>query len=989
MSAIEVALSAPVVLYPSRNLEENLGKQIGSPGVPQDPNQVVADLNARGDGVPVRLVPPRGRFGPGLRVYGPGYVVTLSVSGRRDAYKVTGIYPMGADDHRKLFAEGFLRVRPSSWHFVHSLGRVPPGTDMVWSQLEQSWAQMAAAGREVGDVPTATETRNTEFLDALDELIDTARSMEVARQSGGVEFPYGDVAATGGRRDGVGAVYDFRVHGDGVPESGDFVQIKGAPQLRGQVTRTDGRMATVRFADAVDWQTLPRQGALQPTPNTTVYRRQHDAVERLRLRDTPADGLLDVLAGHRTRRFRPSAELPSESLDPEQLAAFQRALAVPDMLAVLGPPGTGKTRTIVEITRSCTDASPPQRVLVTSHTNRAVDNVLKRLPKELVRIRLGDESRATMDGQPYLLDRQASDLRQEILGATAQRAREYEGVPTAEEWQDELARRAAELGASVRAERVYRAELDALVRARDEAARVHLAQAATRVAQIEREAADTESKAERLTERAERSRLAFRARRHRAKAGDLRERAGRLHAERTEVEARSQILRGTLATGWRDDPAVAAAAAEWSRRHHASRERSAEAIDAARTVHEAVAYVGADLGCPRLPDTDAATDAAPTAVADLSRHVDEFCDWLRSALPVLRQRAELLDHWHEDASKDSKGLHPELVRYADVVAATCSGTAKIDDLGDLEIDLAIVDEAGQIGLPDVLVPLVRAKRAVLVGDARQLPPFLEHDIKQWGEERSDPRILDLLTKSALELVVEGVPETNVVQLTRQRRMPPEVCSFISDQFYGGVLTTEGEPRFYRDPVFTRPMAFVYTTFLADSVRHEQSSGRREDWGVTGTRNEAEADLLAELAVLYHRSGGDWAVIVPYRAQVDLVTRKIAARIHNIDAARHGVGTVDAFQGGERDVILYGFTRSNNRGDVGFLRELRRINVALSRVRRQLVMVGDAATLASARDQGFRALAGALRDHLAHSGESRRYEEVLNQARDLNRQGEGA
>ncbi|UGQ14295.1 C-terminal helicase domain-containing protein [Yinghuangia sp. ASG 101] len=117
--------------------------------------------------------------------------------------------------------------------------------------------------------------------------------------------------------------------------------------------------------------------------------------------------------------------------------------------------------------------------------------------------------------------------------------------------------------------------------------------------------------------------------------------------------------------------------------------------------------------------------------------------------------------------------------------------------------------------------------------------------------------------------------------------------------------------------------------------------------MTGASNPAEAELCAELAAFHRRGGADWAAIVPYRAQVAVIIEKIAVgRLRDTDTVRHNVGAVDSFQGVERDVIPYGSTRGNNPGEVGFLRELCRINVALSRVRRQLVMVGDPTTLAN-------------------------------------------
>lgn len=108
--------------------------------------------------------------------------------------------------------------------------------------------------------------------------------------------------------------------------------------------------------------------------------------------------------------------------------------------------------------------------------------------------------------------------------------------------------------------------------------------------------------------------------------------------------------------------------------------------------------------------------------------------------------------------------------------------------------------------------------------------------------------------------------------------------------------------------------------------------------------------------------------MPYLAQAELIRKLLAGRSGSAEVIRLNVGTVDSFQGGERDVILYGFTRSNPERRVGFLAELRRVNVAISRAKMQLVMVGDMETLASARNTGFRGLARSMRDYIAGSGE---------------------
>jgi superfamily I DNA and/or RNA helicase len=119
-----------------------------------------------------------------------------------------------------------------------------------------------------------------------------------------------------------------------------------------------------------------------------------------------------------------------------------------------------------------------------------------------------------------------------------------------------------------------------------------------------------------------------------------------------------------------------------------------------------------------------------------------------------------------------------------------------------------------------------------------------------------------------------------------------------------------------------------------------------------------------------RSDVEWAVIVPYQAQVALIKNKLARALGADHQIEDNVGTVDAFQGGERDLIVYGCTRSNNRGQIGFLKELRRINVAISRAKEQLTVVGDLSTLTRSGNDDFRELMLAMVDHVRAHGDLR-------------------
>jgi len=299
-----------------------------------------------------------------------------------------------------------------------------------------------------------------------------------------------------------------------------------------------------------------------------------------------------------------------------------------------------------------------------------------------------------------------------------------------------------------------------------------------------------------------------------------------------------------------------------------------------------------------------------------------------------------------------------------------------------------VDEAGQISTPNLLVPLIRARRSVLVGDHHQLPPFLDSEVQGWASDlqrtaQADParaeRIAGLLKRSAFEDCYETADDSHRVMLTVQRRMPQEIADFVSRAFYDGALLTEHDGT-ARDPVFARPFALVDTADQPEGQRRERQVRRSEEWGAGGYVNELEAALITQLVTGCAGAYRDWALIMPYRAQVERV-RELIAKALGGDAAEN-VGTVDAFQGGERDLIIYGFTRSNARGDIGFLREQRRLNVAVTRARRQLVLVGDTTTLTRASDEPFAALMRDLIDHLRSNGDIRASREVAARLRAL-------
>ena len=967
-----VTLPSPLVLVPgASSLYSQLQALADREGFPRSPYDIANDLNIlnAAGGVPITLSEPLpNKTDWSVLAHTRRYLVRLFVTKKyADAYTIASIAPLRLRDHQRL-AQGCLLVRPRKWLAVNSPQEIPQGTASGWNLITREWAGLGAS-LAISTPPTGPQDA---FLGTLGGVIDATERI-TADSDSGQSYPYRGVKPTAGRRSGATQLYEFTLAGARVPDEGEFVQVAAASdraKARGQITRVNDMTVTIWFDEAVDWNQLQGQGEITTMTKTIVYRMQREAVGQFRSGRARNPGVLDALLNRRAqppgadqRRHQPPR--PAFRLNRHQREAFDKTLARPDVLAVIGPPGTGKTTTIAEIVQA--SAGSGEHVIICSQNNRAVDNVLGRMSAELLAIRVGNELRVTPEGIPYLLQRQAADLRGQALRTSRRNLDAYAGLGQAQAWADELARRNAALAAA------RGSQAQALTRLED-ARRAAGGSAAEEVDLLAGVQATREQDAQRRSDRMERIRqlgdrakarsswavigwiFALLARRWAGKYESARIMANTLAAALREADAELQAAQRRLVVMTKDVPAVIrakeaadTAGAQVGREH-------AAALRAFRSASETLVPMGVEPPSVRDKSDDSELAAAG--------------QWLTERLPLLKARRDLLDQWVEEASGESDQLHPELIRYAHVLAATCTGAGSRPELADLDFDLAIVDEAGQIGIADALIPLARATRAVLVGDHMQLPPFLDSDVEAWGRLVGDPVVRGILAKSALEMVVEALPpdSPNVVWLTEQRRMPEVIARFASATFYGGRLETPPGLREHRDRLFRSPLAFVDTSALEWAKRRDRSGRDRERWGQQGYDNPGEARLLADLAMHYDHAHQDWAVIVPYLAQAELIRRLLTGQAGDAETVRLNVGTVDSFQGGERDVILYGFTRSNPERRVGFLRELRRVNVAITRARQQLVLVGDLDTLTSATDQGFRELATSLRDYVAGSGE---------------------
>ena len=254
-----------------------------------------------------------------------------------------------------------------------------------------------------------------------------------------------------------------------------------------------------------------------------------------------------------------------------------------------------------------------------------------------------------------------------------------------------------------------------------------------------------------------------------------------------------------------------------------------------------------------------------------------------------------------------------------------------------------IDEAAQALEAACWIPIRRASRVILAGDHCQLPPTV----------KSFEALKGGLGKTLMERIVENKSEC-VSLLQVQYRMNDEIMQFSSDYFYHGQMTSAPEVAHRLIHEGDAPILWFDTSTI-DLGKDAPYDFKEQFIGESfGRVNKGEANLIVSLLQIYFQRVGkqrilddriDVGIISPYRAQVQYLRRLIKKRPF-FKPFRHliSINTVDGFQGQERDVILISLVRSNESGQIGFLRDLRRMNVAITRARMKLFILGDAPTM---------------------------------------------
>ena len=324
-----------------------------------------------------------------------------------------------------------------------------------------------------------------------------------------------------------------------------------------------------------------------------------------------------------------------------------------------------------------------------------------------------------------------------------------------------------------------------------------------------------------------------------------------------------------------------------------------------------------------------------------------------------------MDRLRSRAAEIEIRINAELFGEARVIACTLVGSAH-RLLEGMKFGTLFIDEAAQALEAACWIPMRRASRVILAGDHCQLPPT----VKSIAALRAG------LGKTLMERIAENKPEV-VTLLKIQYRMNEDIMRFSSDWFYGGQVESAPQIKYRSILDYDHPITWIDTSNEENQITIEGEDAPEDSASTSssvsaanqnsdlnfkeqfvgesfGRINKAEAELtLLTLAEYFTKIGKqrvleeriDVGIISPYRAQVQYL-KKLIKKYEFFKPYRRliSVNTVDGFQGQERDVILISLVRSNDEGQIGFLKDLRRMNVAMTRARMKLIILGNKDTM---------------------------------------------
>lgn len=704
------------------------------------------------------------------------------------------------------------------------------------------------------------------------------------------------------------------------------VKVRQGGFIRGIVEKVTDDALVLRV-EAGDASRTPIAGTIvtEAGPTERSLTRQQQALQDVRHRRSVNPNLVSLLACPELcslPREVGQVHLFQTELDSAKQDALRIALGSQDITAVEGPPGTGKSTLIAEIICQYLTRHPGSKILLTSQTHIAVDNALekaiairRRAGAELAAIRVGRDEKISNRLEKYRTDEIFLAWQQSVEARSREFLRQWAAarhVPPATVELGSTAQRLRLVLEETCQCRLKREELAAGLERLDQDRRETERFAATvRTATVELEAMA------RGTARAVASSKAL------SDAVTTYLELGHQLREVLQRQANNQAERDSL-----DDALV-------------SLDENQLALSAEEDTLRK--QVGLALGDPIL------AQGPIEGIEDAAREVEESSAETLAQLSAIQK---LQEDWFQSFGR-RYDFDDVLLAQQQVVAGTCLGFASIGSRDSVEYDLVIIDEASKATPTEALVPMSRGRTWVLLGDPKQLPPFVDDELRR-------QKILDRFELSDEDIaatlfnhLLHGLPKLSRPFLSVQHRMIKGIGDLVSHCFYGDELKT-GRTEDRKLPVrvlFPKPVLWLSTSRLSG---RRETPASRSDTGAPSFINVVEARIAREWLTKLNtqarviNAGSDVkkritvAVLCGYFTQREELRRVIVpTNRHEWTDLDIEINTVDAFQGRDADVAIYSVTRSNPEGKLGFVADIERLNVALSRGRDALIIIGDA------------------------------------------------
>jgi len=711
----------------------------------------------------------------------------------------------------------------------------------------------------------------------------------------------------------------------------------------------------VLFNDEISIDTFDATGKFMLSFSPIIMNVQKDAQEKIINNEAAAKYMNHVLGEWQPAGFDDNdlTALKKDLLDRKyplndsQMKAVIDGINAKDAYLVMGPPGTGKTTVIVEWVKYF--ISQGKRVLVSSQNNKAVDNVLVKMIGQpgVDAIRIGSESKVQENVKSLLFTNKIINLRRDINDRTKSSIEGIEKI--AVEWKDyfdELNKLERQIISFAHFLDTFRIEIRESFIPVYRGLRSQYVSCVSLQNEITRTAASINKKTAFINECNRRNAFVrfFLKRKIEKDVQEVEEL--RREYESVVASANSAFSEyNRIAKGY-ENVCDKIFYGSYRQLKNAISEigKLAKGADGKRRTEK-------DLDFDLFSSLYEINFSDMTSVRALINGIERARSEALSELNRAKELSESLDRWANFIrNRQNHALGEMVLEAVSLVGATCIGINTQQKFANLKFDVTIIDEAGQIQIHNALVPMSVSNKLIMLGDHKQIPPIVNQELVASCEEHDIST--ELMYKSLFEKMYEEFPDSNKTMLDTQFRMPEEIADILSTWFYDGNYKSHLSKRGIEGLIpelSNKPIVFIDTS---------KSSDKKESMDGSSASNPLEAVIISKLieAIMkseyFAQSESDnpfeeIGVISAYKGQVREIKKRLKPVIKDKSIINEMVASLDSFQGQERDIIIYSFTKSSL-GSVGFLKELRRLNVAMSRCKKNLIMIGDLRFLRSRR-----------------------------------------